>query len=889
MFSWVNKQLENLSETLAPPPSTPTHAYLAALASHDESTAFAILNNHAEPFDIYAPLNNRGMSAIHVAASGGSVHLVNELVKQRGVRVDLTDYQGWSSLHHAAASGSIPPAQALAMVKVLVEECHASVLLKNASAQTAYDVASSQAVRGYLLPKQLQLETQECLDNGGRGLAPGIDLGGMKVNYNVAPPPTMMGGPPPPMSGGGMPVPGTPSSSGGNTNYNDPSAALMQPPPVRGLASPAGNAATVAPPMMVQPPVMTSFQGGAYGSEQQQTQPQLMQPPVASLSPATTQQPTIQTLQQPVQHHQPSEQQQQQLQSQQPITQPPKSNNSVTTPRSPSSSNSTSSGYALRGGNSNAASVLDEKYYAASGRRMYKPDGFHSSSNDKELQAKYGHVENDFERSRKLAMPPPPVSGGGAPIVGANAASGGPPTSGGINPYSALGAVGGNTRALGYIGGSGRARYPTYCAVSDSVSAPPSLGGMGGQQQYGGAAVPSYTTFSPSPSANSFNTANDGGAGVAPAVGQTQQWSGDVSQMQTNAYDGYQTSNTGGYDQPQQSGGYNNNDQWSNNNASSQPSAYNTFSPHPANYVSTGFEQQPTQQYSQQQQTYTPSPQHPLQQNEQTDAAAMFSTPHADSSKKQIPPSSGNNAANLQSPPIDAAHAYETFAASTPAKNDAVSAADHFSSPSAADSSAEANASAADHFASPPTISVTPSNASASDHFASPPPPADTNIAPNASPSVEASSADYFASSQRTTSEPQISASRSVAIAPAVTTDANSFFGSPPAVSEHFGRAETNATLTNVTEGQQSVSVSTITTAATSSADLPRKSFGGLPPPPVIGSSVTHATTATASRSFLPAPPVANAISSVPTSSGVLEDDDDMPADLLSDVSLNDS
>ena len=47
------------------------------------------------------------------------------------------------------------------------------------------------------------------------------------------------------------------------------------------------------------------------------------------------------------------------------------------------------------------------------------PDGFHSSSNDRDLQAKYGHVAHDIGASIRSggvvggsAIAPPPTSGG---------------------------------------------------------------------------------------------------------------------------------------------------------------------------------------------------------------------------------------------------------------------------------------------------------------------------------------------------------------------------------------------------------------------------------------------------------------------------------------------
>ena len=112
LFSWANKQLERLSETLAPPPTdangvtSASHRFMAALVSgNDEGLALAILrgqdndsttttttytnnngNNNAGGggvvFDPTAPLNVRGMSALHLAAKHGASYLLQELIQR---------------------------------------------------------------------------------------------------------------------------------------------------------------------------------------------------------------------------------------------------------------------------------------------------------------------------------------------------------------------------------------------------------------------------------------------------------------------------------------------------------------------------------------------------------------------------------------------------------------------------------------------------------------------------------------------------------------------------------------------------------------------------------------------------------------------------------------
>ncbi len=798
MFQWANKQLEKLSETLAPPPSTPAHRYLAAVASHQEDLALSILNDPHEPLDPYSSLNQKGMNALHAAASHGIVNIIRQLIG-RGVRVDIADYNGWTALHHASASSSMSAQSALATVKVLVEELGASVVMKDATAQTPYDVGSSQAVRGYLLPKQLQQETQECLDNGGQGLMPGIDMGGMKVNYkNLAPPP-VIGTP-----GGAPPQPSM-------MNNNDPSAALMQPPPVRGINSnfspqpPVANNynAAAASPAMMQP--MSSPIPGHNSTSQTAIPPPNnntvdAQPQQDNQTTSFPEQAPIQTPNQPPQlPNQPpvevSTQPPQQLNQQTshssanqvtPAEQPPKSNNSTA---------SASSGYALRGGNSNSAFVLNESSYASSGRKLYKPDGFHTSSNDKELQAKYGHVENSFETSRKLAVPPPPTSGGANPMASP------PPHSGGSNPYSAMGA--GNVRTMGYIGGGGRARYPAYCAVSDSVSAPPSLGGQASPRMAQPPA-PSYSTFNPS--AMQQNQA------AAPA-GPTQQWAGE-QQMQ----------NTYGYTPNQYTAPAVQTQQWSGEQQMQNYAQSNVPAPSPNVASSYAVQSQQTNtqnQYSapgytvQQQQHAMPQTIATADGNTTpamvtvSDAASMFATPHAEE-KKAMFPSTGETASTSNT-------------------------SDVFSSPPPAESNVAETNNTADVFSSPPPATGSANETKDTIGVFSSPPPAESNAAD--------------LKQQETANSDVIEPEQTVSEAPA-TEDASSFFG------------------------------------ATSESNAP-KAFGGLPPPPVFGSS-------NASKP-VPAPSNAGGTSSLPpppqlfsnqTPNNNVTAEDEIPTEQFADVSL---
>lgn len=583
MFSWANSQLEKLSETLAPPPTTPGPRFLAALAAFDENTALSILNdqNPVNALDIYTPVKPNGICPIHVAATYGAVTVLRELIVNRGVSVDTLDQSGYTPLHHAASTKLINANVSLQVAKFLVEECGASVITKSQQQQqTPYDVASSQAVRGYLLPKQLQAETA-------------LEEERAKLEGNhpsqIAPPPTLMGPggmqQPQQQQGGGISAvdmlmqPSVPTNNavGVQNNVPLPSQMNMNAPPQMQM-----NAAVQQQPqqmMSPQPPAIntpaatTIMESPAaiatINTQQQQVQPL---PSLGGLPPPPN---MASTMQSPVKQVAPNDTIQVNNQMGGQIASTPtavaqsNSNNSSThstplsTPRDPtnigapspspaasSQSNSSipvppSSGgrqhaYARRGGNSNKAAVLQNA--------KYKPDGFHTSSNDKELQAKYGHVNVVSN------VAPPPISGGGgsssfAPSSGNSSAGVGvvmppAPVSGGggganpfsaaaANPFSAAGSRPPSSAGSGRYVGGGASRYPSYCAVSDSVSlihsnSAPNSGGMvmpGAMQQQ--PQVPQYATFNHGAATNNnFIAPNSSSFNNAPASNMQQQTTG---------------------------------------------------------------------------------------------------------------------------------------------------------------------------------------------------------------------------------------------------------------------------------------------------------------------------------------------------------------------------
>lgn len=385
MFSWASSQLESLAQTVAPPPTDPKGKFVIACQKGDEETSLQILNT-----EFMDPLREvvqsvKGQTALHMACLHGMQRvseqiLVRQPPQDQGSFMQMVDADGNSPLHSACMSKN---PNALNLIKMLVELAgKPAVGVKNHAGQTPYDVASLNSVRQYLLPIQLQQETQTALDNGGVGLVPGMDLCGLKVTpKNVAPPPM-------------MPQPSPSYSRSTSVPLTSPSVPPTQPPLTDATAS--SMFATPSP-----------------------------QPPLRSMSS-------------PEEANRP--------------------------PPTPPSSGSTA--YALRGRSSAAMSTV----------KGIQPDGFHSSSSDKNLQAKYGHLSVNSGN----AVPPPPSSGNSIGSYGAA------PSSNGSNPYT------GRLSAFG-INGRPANRYVSYDPIQ-GVHAPPPK------------AAPSYSapagTFtSPTPSA----------------------------------------------------------------------------------------------------------------------------------------------------------------------------------------------------------------------------------------------------------------------------------------------------------------------------------------------------------------------------------------------------
>ena len=188
-----------------------------------------------------------GKRPIHFAAEYGNITAVRTIIEQ--YHVDPTqpscfDYQGNTVLHFAAYSGN------LELVKFLLTnqpQMQQLICMKNSNGMTPYDFTEGASVRQYLLPLQLQEETKQCLANGGAGLTPGIDMGGMQVAQQIAPPPTMSS---PPPTGGfhAKPAGGLSGIHSRYVTYDMNGNGYQSPAPVAPVASPIHHNAPITSP-----------------------------------------------------------------------------------------------------------------------------------------------------------------------------------------------------------------------------------------------------------------------------------------------------------------------------------------------------------------------------------------------------------------------------------------------------------------------------------------------------------------------------------------------------------------------------------------------------------------------------------------------------------------
>lgn len=421
MLAWASDQFDKISQTVAPPPTDAAGRFAYAVQRLDENTAMGCI---AEIDPLRTVVNHsRGWFPIHMACQYSMVRLIRLLMNQPGVSVQQPDYAGFTPLHHACMSTQRP--NGLEVAKLMLNEYGADPCAKNSHGQTPYDVATLDSIRQYLLPIQLQRETQVALDNGGQGLPPGIDLGGLKINrVNMAPPPKFGGSPP--LLGGGTGI-GDASGSGGAGTSNH-----SRYPATPTFASPVGASNYTA-----------SMQSPAQMPNQVPNYMHPYVPKEQSFAPA-------------------------------PASMPVRTSITGTRRTSSSTSSSTtqdSSKYSRTGGSSLAM-------YS-----KYKADGFHSSSSDKKLQQKYGHVG----AVGGCAIPPPPTSGN-------SLTSAATPIPSGPNPFSAAGSQGSRYAPYSGITSAAPVSSPSYSGMTFNTPAVVATA-------VGGSSTPHYPTPETSSSA----------------------------------------------------------------------------------------------------------------------------------------------------------------------------------------------------------------------------------------------------------------------------------------------------------------------------------------------------------------------------------------------------
>jgi hypothetical protein len=400
MFAWASNTFDKLSQTIAPPPTDGAGKFTFAVQKNDEHGAMGCLAE-IDPFTTIVN-QAKGTYPVHLACQYSMIGLFRRIMSIPGANSCLgaTDSAGNTPLHYAAISSS---PDALQMCKTLITEFGASAMVKNYAGQTPYDVCSVNSIRQYLLPIQLQAETQYAIDNGGIGLPPGIDMGGLRIQNSAMPPPPSQFG----AGGGGGPPP--------------PSLGYGQGPP---------------PPTMSP---LTHSKSLGYPPQHQQGTPNMFGTPtpghthlsssISDYSPAGRVAPAPASM--PVHLVQPA----------------------------PTSGNHE---YARNG--SSSAAIFSKPQQGS--RTFVRPDGFHSSSSDVNLQKKYGHQAVGLHAPRNV--PPPPSSGGGNghPILSAPYSAG----SGGANPYAGGTALAGASR-YGALPAT-KNRYVNYGPTAPA-SAPP--------------------------------------------------------------------------------------------------------------------------------------------------------------------------------------------------------------------------------------------------------------------------------------------------------------------------------------------------------------------------------------------------------------------------------
>ena len=489
MFAWAQSKFDQLSEAVAPPPDDGPGRFAYACQRGEEDNAMGCIAEFDPSLTVVN--QSKGIYPLHLACQYSLIRLVKLLFTQPGIMPDQTDAAGNTPLHYAAMSTA--PA-GLECVQLLIQQYGANVCTKNYQGQTPYDVATMNSIRQYLLPIQLQAETQQALDNGGQGLPPGIDLGGLRIkNSHMPPPPTSFGGGPPVASA--------------------PAAASAGPPPVAGGQYGAGPAGAGGPPVgrYAPTPIPTSGPpgGGAVAAQPAATAPYRSGPAVAAIPPAAGHYGTgppggavaappaaagpyvaaaqVAATPAPPVAATPAPAPQSGTYGIPPAATPQHPSTAMFNTPTPSKKEVAPAPASMpadmnNGKGKHSYSRVGGSSAALSGVGKYRADGFHSSSSDVSLQKKYGHA------AVQRYVAPPPTSGNSVP----SAPSSGGVGAGGPNPFA------GGAASLGsgarYGAPPSRSRYVNY---GPTASAPAPGGGYAAAYQQPAAPAATYSMFVP--------------------------------------------------------------------------------------------------------------------------------------------------------------------------------------------------------------------------------------------------------------------------------------------------------------------------------------------------------------------------------------------------------
>ncbi|KAJ1449141.1 hypothetical protein M885DRAFT_536810 [Pelagophyceae sp. CCMP2097] len=429
VFERGNALIERIGDVVAPVQS-PIQELHIAIRRHDWARSLELLTqNYCDAASLNATGGAGGfdVTPLHVACEADFFECAEYLVNE-GADVDALDKRaGETPLHRGARNGHVR------VCRFLVDR-GAAVAKRNSRGQTPYEVATDLNVRQWLLPLQLRAEAED------HHLAPGqpppqnygFQLQQFSQPQQYAPPAPQMGVAPPRM--GGAPPQMQPTAF----------APPMAPP------QPFAPQAPAAQPMVVQslgaaPPAAAPAAARGLSSPKRPFAP--FQPTTAPLSasssaaggapPATPDEQSPKTPAAMIRPASAASFRPPQSLSPPPPAMPamappaPVSASALPAPVSASAPPPPVSASAPPPPVSASATAADGRHsYASKRTDAYGryADGFHSSSSDPALAAKYGHIKADYSH-----LPPPPTmaSMGGPAAASAMAPPMPPPPAGG--------------------------------------------------------------------------------------------------------------------------------------------------------------------------------------------------------------------------------------------------------------------------------------------------------------------------------------------------------------------------------------------------------------------------------------------------------------------------